>query len=501
MKICQENNVTAIMVTHDVDEALLLSDRVVMLTNGPEAHIGQILDVQIPRPRKRMEVVNHPSYYSLRNEVISFLDQQKRAKRRKKAAAPAVAAGVSATSVAASRWGTEKAQVELGFVPLTDCAPLVVAQEKGFFQAEGITVTLSKQGSWRAIAEGLTGGQLQAAQMVAGMPLAMTMGLGMVSGAVPIITPLVLSRNGNAITIDRSLYEQAKVRSLADLRTYLDRNRDQPHVLGAVHPASMQNLMLRYWLAAGGIDPDRDTEILMLPPVQMVTQLRAKHIDGYCAGEPWNTRAVQDELGVVIATDLDIWNGHPEKVLGLREDWVQANPQTTQALMRALMRACEYCDDHRNRAEVVELLSKPEYLGENAVYCRPGLVESYDFGTEAPPQSLWRFNQFHVDQANYPNAREGMWILTQFARWGMAPFPKNRIEVLERVYRADLFNEASRVLGWPTIEPSRSPFALFDGVMFNPDDPLGYLRSLEISREIRIEEIQLDQVESQVAAS
>lgn len=480
MQICQESQVTCIMVTHDVDEALLLSDRVVMLTNGPEAHIGQILEVDLPRPRHRLEVMNHPSYYGLRNEIVYFLNQQKRAKRR-----PVVQRG------AIARNGLEKVNLELGFLPLTDCAPLVVAKEKGFFRKHGLEeVTLSREPSWRAIAEGMATGRLDAAMMAAGMPLAMTLGL---EGKMPLpmVIALVLSRNGNAITLDRRFYEQG-VRTLADFKGAIAAEPDLRHTLGMVHPASMHNLLLRYWLAAGGIDPDRDVELKVIPPPQMVSSLKAGTIDGFCAGEPWNSRAVQEDLGYVIATDLDIWAGHPEKVLGVQEAWAQRYPQTHLALVKALLEACEYCDDLRHREEIVQILAQPQYIGSQVNFLRPGFVDPYATRLGSQARSLPRFNQFHVDQTNCPGRAEGLWILTQLARWGVTPFPKNWVEILERVRRVDLFGEAARQLGWPDMEPDRKPFSLFDGVVFDPDDPLGYLDRLAITGDVRVEEIILD---------
>ncbi len=195
--ICQENRLTCLMVTHDADEALLLADRIVMLTNGPSSHIGQIIDVSIPRPRHRLEVVNHPDYYSLRNDIIYFLNQQKRAKKRQ-LQFPVVIAGQ----------GIEKVSLKVGYLPLTDSAPLIVAQEKGFFAKHGLTdVQLVKAPSWDAIAQGIASGDLDAAQMVAGMPLALSIGtsIGTSMGIKnqqpsPTVTALTLSRNGSAIT-------------------------------------------------------------------------------------------------------------------------------------------------------------------------------------------------------------------------------------------------------------------------------------------------------------
>ncbi|NWF61391.1 MAG: ABC transporter substrate-binding protein [Fischerella sp.] len=478
MKICNEHNVTCVMVTHDVDEALLLSDRIVMLTNGPEAHIGQILEVPIPRPRQRLEVVNHPSYYNLRNEMIYFLNQQKLLKKHKaKVEAPVIV----------SRNGLEKVNLEIGFLPLTDAAPLIVAKEKGLFADYGLeAVTLNREPNWTEIAKGVATGRLDAAQMVAGMPLALTLGAG---GKTPIcvVNALNLSRNANAITLSKRLYSEG-VRNLADLKAAINASPDQVLTLGIVHPTSMLNLILRYWLAAGGIDPDRDISLTVVPPTQMVSQLKAGNIDGYCAGEPWNYVAVHEDVGFVAATALEIWSGQPKKVLGVREEWAQKYPETYLALVKALLEACKYCDDLRNREEILELICRPEYLDIDPAYARPGFIDPYDRGDGTQPQQLTAYNQFYVNKTNYPNRIELLWMVTQMARWGLVPFPKNWVEVIERVCRTDVFGAAARDLGLLDIGQD-DPIHLFDGKVFNPSKPLEYLQSLEIKRQIRVEEV------------
>ena len=487
MRICEESKITCVMVTHDVDEALLLSDRIVMLTNGPEAQIGQILDVNIPHPRHKLEVVNHPSYYALRNEIVYFLNQQKRDKKRK-----------AKKSVAIARHGLEKVNLELGFVPLTDCAPLIVAKEKGFFAKHGLEeVTLSREPSWKAVIEGVASKRLDAAQMLAPTPLAMTLGFGG-NDPLPMVMSMVLSRNGNAITLDKDLFAKG-VRSLTDFANVVHETADKAHTLGIVHPTSMHNLMLRYWLAAGHIHPDQDVSLAMIPPAQMISNLIANNIDGYCAGEPWNSRAVYEGHGVVVATDLDIWAGHPEKVLGMREDWANEHPQTHLALVKALLEACEYCDDRRNREEIVELLCRPEYVGAEPDYLRPGFLDAYNYGMGDEPTDLFRFNQFYVDRSNYPQVAESLWILTQLARWGITPFPKNWVEVLQRTHRTDVFRAAAQALEIAVTEPDRNPFPLFDERVFTPDDPIGYLNSFDLHGDIRITEIDLDAIASVAA--
>lgn len=481
MKMCQEYKLTCLMVTHDADEALLLADRIVMLTNGPESHVGQILNVPIPRPRERLEVVNHPSYYALRGEIVYFLNQQKKAKKRQQVKAPAIISGN----------GLEKVNLEIGFIPLTDCAPLVVAQEKGFFAKHGLTqVNLNREPSWKAIAEGVTSGRLDAAQMVAGMPLSLSLGMGNRPKS-PTVTALTLSRNGNAITLSKRFYEQG-VRTLADFKEAIAQESDFVHTLGMVHPSSMHNLMLRYWLASGGIDPDLDVKLTVIPPPQMVANLKAGNIDGYCVGEPWNSRAVHENLGFVIATDLDIWQSHLEKVLGVKEEWANKYPETHVALVKALMEACEYCDDRRNREEVLQLICQPQYVGSAPEYTRPGFIDPYDRGTSEPAQMLPEFNEFYVNKTNCPSRVEGLWILVQMARWGIVPFPRNWIDVLDRVRRNDVYSEAARQLNLPGLEPERTSFRLSDGSVFSPDNPIEYLQGLKIKREIKVEEVEID---------
>lgn len=481
MKIAQESKVTCVMVTHDVDEALLLSDRVVLLTNGPEAHIGQILEIAIPRPRRRMEVVKHPSYYDLRNQIVYFLNQQKRvAKTRRAAKSPAFAAQ------------PEKANLDIGFIPLTDCAPLVVAKEKGFFEKHGlVNVRLVRESSWRSISEGITQGRLDASQMVAGMPLSMTIGVGN-NAPVSVMTSLVLDRNGSAITLHKSFYDQG-VKSLADLKEVIRQRGDHHLTLGVVHPASMHNLLLRYWLAAGGIDPDLDIDLTVVPPSDMLEALRNGQLDGYCVGEPWNSQAVQEGLGYVLATEQDIWPGHPEKVLGVRESWADRYPQTHLALVKALLEACAYCDDRRNREDILEILSQPQYVGSAIESMRPGFLGPYDRGAGEKPQTIQGYNQFSIGQANCPGRAEGLWILTQLARWGITPFPKNWIEILDKVRRVDVYGEAARQLGIPDFEPDRAEIQLFDEVAFTPDDPVHYLTQLSICRQIQVKEILVEE--------
>jgi bicarbonate transport system ATP-binding protein len=461
------------MVTHDVDEAVLLSDRIVMLTNGPASKIGGILEVDIPRPRQRMSVVHHPSYYSLRSEIIYFLNRQKRVKQWQARPHKVLA-----------RHGLEKVNLDLGFIPLAACAPLAIAEAKGFFSKHGLDeVNLVRETSWRGITDGFADRTLDAALMPSGMPGWMTAG-GHGGDPLPIVSALTISRNGNEVTLARRLAE-AGVRTAEQYRAWLQSHNREPHTLGIVHPASMHNLLLRYWLAASGIDPDRDVHLQTLPPAQMLADLKDGSIDGFCIGEPWNLRAARDGHGLPIAGDLEIWNGHPGKVLGVREDWALAYPNTHIALTKALLEACRFCADPAHWPEMAELLSDRRYLG-----MKPELIH-FGTGSRQAADPGEPHHLFFGPGVNRPSRSEHLWILTQLARWAEIPFPRNYVEILERICCVGVFSTAARELGLDAVSYQRQAIALFDGKPFDTEDPIGYLNSVFVHRDFSVAEINI----------
>ncbi|MFM7753373.1 MAG: nitrate ABC transporter ATP-binding protein [Cyanobium sp.] len=464
MQICEEAGVTTVMVTHDVDEALLLSDRVVLMTNGPEAHIGQILEVPLPRPRSQLTAVEHPSYYALRAEMVGFLNGQRLARQQRLKPAAAIAAN-----------GLEKVNLTIGFIPLSDCAPLVVAQEKGFFLRHGLEqVALRREANWKSLETNVRQGVLDAAQMVAGLPYAMTLGLRG-QPPLPMATALTLSCHGNAITLHRR-FRDAGVNDLSSLKRWITAHPERRPVFAMVHHASMHNLILRAWLASGGIDPDKDVELIVIPPPQMVATLRAGTIDGFCVGEPWNSRSVQEGLGTMVATDPELWNGHCEKVLGVRHDWAEAYPRTHEALVSALLEACRWCDQPQNREELCHLLAARDYVGADPATLRPALVGPLDRGLDAPahePDML----RFHGCGVNAPAPEDAVWILTQLARWGLCRFPDDWQAVAGRVQMLDLYRQIAEAdgLAHPSSDAPPAAIHLFGNDCLDPSDPLAYL--------------------------
>jgi bicarbonate transport system ATP-binding protein len=474
VKICEDNEISALMVTHEVDEAVLMSDRIVMLTNGPESKVGGILEVDIPRPRKRLEAVKHPSYYQLRSEIIYFLNQQKQVKKMRARKVQVVPGH-----------GLEKVNLELGFVPLTACAPMIVAQEKGFFAKHGLDeVSLVRESSWRGVVDGITGGYIDGSAMPSGMPLWITLG-GAGNQSVPVVTSLTLSRNGNAITLDKRFQDRG-VKTLEDFRDMIRQSPHQPHRMGVVHPSSMHNLLLRYWLASAGIDPDRELTLKPIPPAQMVVDLKGGTIDGFCVGDPWNLRAEMEGIGFTIARDIDIWNGHPGKVLGFRADWAAAYPNTAIALTKALMDACQYCANPANADEIRGILAQKEYIGTNLDFIHLGGPNDIVPGVESVAHHV-----FFGDGVNRPSRTEQLWHMVQMARWGDVPFPRNWVEVLENTCQVGTFSTAARELGMTEISYSRSSIQLVDGSTFDAEDPIRYLNDLEIKRDVTMAEIPL----------
>jgi ABC-type nitrate/sulfonate/bicarbonate transport system substrate-binding protein len=248
----------------------------------------------------------------------------------------------------------------------------------------------------------------------------------------------------------------------------------------------MHNLLLRYWLSSAGIDPDVDVELKSIPPAQMVVDLKAGTIDGFCVGEPWNLRAEMEGVGYTIATDLDIWDGHPGKVLGVREDWAAAYPNTHIALTKALLEACRYCADPAHAKEIEQILSQRAYVSTKLDYIHLG-----DPQVSGAPKLAREYahHQFFGDGINRPSRTEHLWHMVQMARWGDVPFPRNWVEVLEKTCQVSTFSTAARELGLSDLKYTRGAIKLFDGSSFNADDPIAYLNSLPIKRDFTMADI------------
>ncbi len=412
----------------------------------------------------------------------------------------------------------EKPVLKLGFIKLTDMAPLAIAKEKGFFADEGLNVTLEPQANWKVLLDGVIGGQLDGAHMLAGQPLAATIGYGT---KADLIAPLSLDLNGNAITLSNKVWamieptlpkgpdgKPAHPISAAALKPVVASFKAQgkPFNMGMVFPVSTHNYELRYWLAAGGLNPgyytpgdvagtvSADVQLSVTPPPQMPATLEAGTIEGYCVGEPWNQAAVQKKIGVPVITDDEIWHLNPEKVLGLRKDFAEKYPRTTAALLRAIIKAQQWldADNGKNRAEAVKILAQANYVGADEKVIAASMTGHFTFA-QGDTRPAPDFNIFFNHYAGYPYYSDAIWYLTQMRRWGQIAEEKSDqwyFETAKAVYRPDLYMAAAKTLvdkgvipadSLPETDGFKAPESGFiDGKVYDGKKPNAYLAQFPI---------------------
>ncbi|HYG87755.1 MAG TPA: CmpA/NrtA family ABC transporter substrate-binding protein [Azospirillum sp.] len=354
----------------------------------------------------------------------------------------------------------EKRALTLGFVPLTDCAPLVIAQEKGFFRRQGLGVTLSREPSWANIRDKVSVGVLDGAQMLAGMALAATAGVGAFD--VPMVTACSLDLGGNAITVSENLWQRmaaADPDAMAErpltaraLKRVIedDKAAGRPKLsFGIVFATASHNYQLRLWLASAGIDPDADVRLAVVPPPHMVAGLKDGALDGYCVGEPWNSQAVHEGLGRVLISAHELWNNGPEKVLGVTAAWAAAHPRTHRALVRALIQAARWLEEPGHRLEAAAILAGERYVGAPAEVLARALTGNLVYAAGEAPRAMPDFIVFHRYAATFPWRSHALWTLTQMVRWGQLPATADLEGIAAAVYRSDLYRLAARDLGEP----------------------------------------------------
>jgi two-component system, oxyanion-binding sensor len=334
-------------------------------------------------------------------------------------------------------------KLRIGFVPLMDCAPLVMAHELGLFRKYGLDVALSRELGWATIRDKVVHGELEAAHALAGLPLAATLGLGSIP--CDCLTALVLNLHGNAITLCNELWRRG-VRDGATLREEIFRSRrEKSFTFGIVYPFSSHSFLLRDWLVAARVRPDRDVRIVVVPPPQMVANLKAGNLDGFCVGEPWNSVAVQSRAGWCVAASMELAPGHPEKVLMVRRDFAERRAEEHLSLIAALLEACEFCDVADNRGQIISTLARPEYVGVAETALRPGIQGQFDFG-HGVVRPMPDFNVFHRYGANEPSSDKVAWVIQHLRDSS----PGKDVTALNsalgrRVFRPDIFDMAVRL--------------------------------------------------------
>ncbi|MGK6356750.1 CmpA/NrtA family ABC transporter substrate-binding protein [Sphingomonas sp. DT-207] len=392
------------------------------------------------------------------------------------------------------------------FLPLTDSAPLIVARAKGFAEAQDIDLQLVRTTSWATLRDRLLYGQVQAAHMLA--PLAIAVSLGLSQQRTALSAPFKLNVNGNALVMatefaaaldpEPATRIHDPVATAHDFANAIGLYRRKP-VIGVVHRFSSHALMLRYWLGYAGIDPDRDVHLRVLPPSLMVEALRLGEIDGFIAGEPWNSVAIAEGLGEIIATGVNIWRRGVEKVLAMRTDWMEANAGTVDRLLVALSNAAAWCDDPANREELAALLEHPEHVGQPAEWILSALSGRLVLRQGDAPVDVPDFLLFHREAAGFPWRSQALWIYSQLVRWGMVEPDQANERLAGEVFRPDVYRRALGASGLAMPGASMKvegaltaplpvgahqgaltlgPDRFFDGAVFDPDDIPGYLAAL-----------------------
>ncbi len=423
-------------------------------------------------------------------------------------------------TVAAKPLKLEKEELKFGFIKLTDMAPLAIAYEKGYFEDEGLYVTLEAQANWKVLLDRVIDGELDGAHMLAGQPLGATIGFGT---EAHVITAFSMDLNGNGITVSNDIWKQMKPNIPMEngkpvhpikadaLKPVVEKYKadGKPFKMGMVFPVSTHNYELRYWLAAGGIHPgyyaphqgdtsgniSADALLSVTPPPQMPATMEAGTIYGYCVGEPWNQQAVFKDIGVPVVTDYEIWKNNPEKVFGVSNDWAEENPNTHLAVVKALIRAAKWLDEdnNANRKEAVKILSKPYYVGADYEVIANSMTGTFEY-EKGDKREVPDFNVFYRYYATYPFYSDAIWYLTQMRRWGQIAEPKSDdwfIETAKKVYKPEIYMQAAKLLveegkvakedfPWASDGFKEPQTEFIDNIVYDGHKPNDYLKKFSI---------------------
>jgi two-component system, oxyanion-binding sensor len=383
-----------------------------------------------------------------------------------------------------------KEPLQIGFIPLIDAAALILAVERGFAAAEGLDVTLVREVSWSNVRDKLNIGVFDAAHLLAPVAIASSLGVGHIK--VPIVAPFNLSLNGNAITVSPALHAALMAEidgdrfdpmatALALSRVVAARRKGGagPLTFGMTFPFSTHNYQLRFWMAAGGVDPDEDVRLVVLPPPFMADSIAGGQVDGFCVGAPWNSIAVDRGVGQILHFVSDIFERAAEKVLAIRQGWSEKNPLAVAALVRAASRAAEFIEQPQNRTEVAHILARPEYIGVDTDVVIRTLEGRLKISPDGTVRESRRYLLLGRQDASRPDPVQAAWLYAQMVRWAQAEMSIEALETAKGVFRPDLYDAA---LGYEAKTHPSHPAGAFAGPAFDADDLAGYLAALRIGR-------------------
>lgn len=384
---------------------------------------------------------------------------------------------VKAGAWAAGSDAPEKTELKIGFIPLTDCASVVMASEMGFDKKYGLKITPSKEASWPSVRDKLINGELDAAHVLYGMIYGVQLGIGGPKKEMAVL--MTLNNNGQAITLSRKLFDKG-VTDGASLKALIDKEKRE-YTFAQTFPTGTHAMWLYYWLAANGIHPMKDTKIVTVPPPQMVANMRVGNMDGYCVGEPWNARAIVDKIGFTATTTQAVWKDHPEKVLGTSAEFVEKYPNTARAMTAAILEASKFIDASKeNRSKTAQTIAAKSFVNTDADVILGRILGQYDNGigkTWNDPDYMQFYNNGLV---TFPYLSDGMWFLTQHKRWGLLKEHPDYLAVAKKVNRIDVYKQAAAVTNTPLPASEMRSSTLMDGKVWDGTNPAAYADSFAI---------------------
>ncbi len=386
-------------------------------------------------------------------------------------------AGMREAAWAGGSDAPEKTELKIGFIPLTDCAPVVIAALKGFDKKYGITITPSKEASWAGVRDKLVNGELDAAHVLYGLIYGLQLGIGGPTKDMAVL--MTLNNNGQAITLSNQLKDDKKVTDGASLAKLI-KAEPREYTFAQTFPTGTHAMWLYYWLAAHGVNPFTETKTIVVPPPQMVANMRVGNMDGFCVGEPWGARAIYDKIGFTAATTQEIWTDHPEKVLGTTLDFVKKYPNTARALTAALLDACRYIDATANRAEVAKIIADKAYVNAPEDVIEQRFLGNYDNGLGKKWKDPNYMKFFNEGKVTFPYLSDGMWFLTQHKRWGMLKSDPDYLAIAKQVNQIELYKQAAALA---KVQVPSSPLRsskLIDGTVWDGKDPKAYAAGFKI---------------------
>lgn len=387
----------------------------------------------------------------------------------------------------------EVTTVKLGFIALTDAAPLIIAKEKGFYDKYGMTgVEVLKQASWGVtrdnIVLGSEGGGIDGAHILTPMPYLMSAGTITGGKKLPMYILARLNTNGQGIVLSKDYLDVNIKIDPAPLREVFAKKKASGKEIkvAVTFPGGTHDLWMRYWLSSVGINPDKDVSTIVVPPPQMVANMKTGTMEGFCVGEPWPLQAVNQTIGYGALTTGELWQDHPEKALSLRSDWVDKHPKATKALLMAVLEAQQWCDKDENKQEMCEILAKREWFKVPVTDILDRSIGKFDFGNGRKSENPNLMQKYWRDFASYPYQSHDLWFLTEEVRWGYLAKETDTKALVKAVNREDLWREAAKALGVPAAEiptsTSRGIEKFFDGIEFDPENPEQYLQKLQIKK-------------------